>query len=102
MVELCMVKNMPANARDTRDVEFDPWVGKILWSRKWQPTLAFLPGNLHEQRSLDGYSSQGHKESDTTEVTERRCKIHETCNMKEASKGTYVSVSFYILFWVAK
>ena len=22
---------------------FDPWVGKIPWSRKWQPTLVFLP-----------------------------------------------------------
>ena len=23
---------------------FDPWVGKILWKRKWQPTPVFLPG----------------------------------------------------------
>ena len=23
---------------------FDPWVGKILWRRKWQPTPVFLPG----------------------------------------------------------
>ena len=23
---------------------FDPWVGKIAWSRKWQPTTVFLPG----------------------------------------------------------
>ena len=30
-----MVKNPPANAGDTR---FDPWVRKIPWSRKWQPT----------------------------------------------------------------
>ena len=22
-----------------------PWVGKIPWIRKWQPTLVFLPGN---------------------------------------------------------
>ena len=22
----------------------DPWVGKILWRRAWQPTLIFLPG----------------------------------------------------------
>ena len=29
----------------------------------------FLPGESHGQRSLAGYSSQGHKESDTTEVT---------------------------------
>ena len=32
-----------------------------------QPTPVFLPGESHGQRSLGGYSPQGHKESDTTE-----------------------------------
>ena len=35
---------------------FDPWVGKIRWRKKWQPTPAFLPGESHGQRSLAGYS----------------------------------------------
>ena len=26
---------------------FSSWVGKILWRRKWQPTLVFLPGKSH-------------------------------------------------------
>ena len=26
---------------------FDPWVGKIPWRRKWQPTPVFLPGTSH-------------------------------------------------------
>ena len=30
---------------------FDPWVGKIPWSRKWQPTVVFLPEKFHGQRS---------------------------------------------------
>ena len=34
---------------------FDPWVGKIPWSRKWQPAPVFLPGKFHRQRSLVGY-----------------------------------------------
>ena len=38
---------------------FDPWVGKILWRREWQPTPVFLPGESHGQRSLDGYSPWG-------------------------------------------
>ena len=63
-----MVKNPPANARDVRR-GFDPWVGKIPWRRKWQPTPVFLPGESHGQRSLTGYSPEGCKESDTTEVT---------------------------------
>ena len=37
---------------------FSPWVG----SRKWLPTAVFLPGELHGQRSLVGYSPQDHKE----------------------------------------
>ena len=58
-----VVKNPPANAGDLRH-EFDPWVGKIPWRRKWQPTPVFLPGRSHGQRSLAGYSPQGRKESD--------------------------------------
>ena len=46
---------------------FDPWVGKIPWRRKWQPTPVFLPGESHGQRSLVGYSPWGHRESDMTE-----------------------------------
>ena len=46
---------------------FDPWVGKIPWRWKWQPTPVFLPGESHGQRSLVDYSPQGRKEWDTTE-----------------------------------
>ena len=40
----------------SRGHRFDPWVGKIPWRRKWQPTPVFLPGKSHGQRSLPGYS----------------------------------------------
>ena len=40
---------------------FNPWVKKILWRRKWQPTPIFLPGKSYGQRSLAGYSPWGHK-----------------------------------------
>ena len=46
---------------------FIPWVGKIPWRRKWVPTPVFLLGESRGQRSLAGYSSWGHKESDRTE-----------------------------------
>ena len=38
---------------------FDPWGGKIPWRREWQPTPVFLPGKLHGQRTLAGYSPWG-------------------------------------------
>ena len=40
---------------------FDPWVGKIPWRRKWQPTPVFLPGKFHGWRSLVGYSPWGRR-----------------------------------------
>ena len=48
---------------------FKPWVRKIPWIRKWQPTPVFLPGESHEQRSLAGCSPWGHKELDMTKHT---------------------------------
>ena len=50
-----------------RGCRFDPWVGKIPWRKKWQPTPVFLPGEFHGQRSLSGYSPRDRKESDMTE-----------------------------------
>ena len=58
-----MVKHLPA----MRETGFNPWVGKIPWRRKWQPALVLLPGKLHGQRSLAGYSPWGSKELDMTE-----------------------------------
>ena len=60
-----MVKNPPASA----GARFDPWVRKVPWRRKWQPTPVFLPGKFHGQQSLVGYSPWGHKETDTAEHT---------------------------------
>ena len=42
---------------------FDPWVGKIPWSRKWQPTPVFLLGKSHTWRA----TVHGVAELDTTE-----------------------------------
>ena len=39
----------------------------LFWKRKWQPTLVFLPGRSHGQKSLAGYSPCGCTESDVTE-----------------------------------
>ena len=43
------------------DPGFDPW------KREWLPTLIFLPGEFHGQRSLAGYTPWGRRESDRTE-----------------------------------
>ena len=43
------VKDPPARIHQT---QFDPWVGKIPWRRKWQPTPVFLPGNPMDREAL--------------------------------------------------
>ena len=58
-----VVKNPSVNAGD---VEFNPWVRKVTWKRRWQSTPVFLPGKSRRQRSLVGYSPWGLKESDMT------------------------------------
>ena len=40
---------------------FHPWIRKIPWRKKWQPTPVFLPGKFHKQRSLAGYSPWKHR-----------------------------------------
>ena len=42
-----------------RRLGFDPWVRKIPWKRKWQPTPVFLPEKSHGQRSLVSYYPKG-------------------------------------------
>ena len=51
-------KESACNAGDTGLI---PGLGKIPWRMKWQPTLVFLSGKSHCQRSLEGYSPWGHK-----------------------------------------
>ena len=63
------VKNPTANTGDIRDAGSIAGSGISPWRRAWQTTPVFLPGESHEQRNLVGYSPQGHKESDMTEVT---------------------------------
>ena len=58
-----VVKNLLANAGDT-ETGVDPWVRKIPWSRKWQPTPVLLPGKFPGQRSLADCRPWGPIESD--------------------------------------
>ena len=62
-----VVKNLPANAGDVRDVGSIPGLGGS--PEGGQHTLVFLPRESHGQRSLAGYSPWGRKELDTTEAT---------------------------------
>ena len=61
---------------------FAPWVRKIPWRRKLQPTPVFLPGEFHDQRSLVVYSPWDRKELDTTK------RLTQQMQMPQEERGT--------------
>ena len=62
-----MLKNLLANAGDIREAV--PILGSGRSPGGGHGSPVFLPGESHGQRSLVGYSPEGHKESDRNEVT---------------------------------
>ena len=59
-------KESSCQCRRHKRHRFNPWVRKMPWSRKQQPTPVLLLGKFHGQRNLVGYSPQGCKELDTS------------------------------------
>ena len=62
-----MVKNLPANAGDIRDVGSISGLGISPGGGHGNPLQYSCLENLHGQRNLTGYSPWGSKELDTTE-----------------------------------
>ena len=54
-------KEPSCQCRRHRRCKFNPWVGKIPCSKKWQPTPVFLPGESYAHRNLADYSPYGGK-----------------------------------------
>ena len=63
-----MVKNLPANGGDTGNAGLIPGSSKSSGGRNDNPLQYSCLEKSHGQRSLEGYSLWGHKESDTTEL----------------------------------
>ena len=57
-----VVKNLPANAGDLRDMGLIPASGRSLGKRNGNPLQYSCLENFHGQRSLVGYSLWGCKE----------------------------------------
>ena len=52
-------KESACQFRKLRRHGFNPWVGKIPWRRKWQPTPLFLPGKIPRTEEPGGVQSTG-------------------------------------------
>ena len=100
-------KDSTCQCRRRRRLKFDPWVRKIPWRRKWQPTPVFLPGEFHGQRSLAGYSPWGCKWWDTAEWLSTHTRVFVAlCGLSlVAVRGGYslwclvFSLRWFLLLW---
>ena len=103
-----VVKNPPANAGNIRDAGLIPGWGRspgIEQSNLFQ--YSCLENSIHGQRSLESYSPQGHKESDTTEVTQQADKsinrlevsILFTAICKASSDSHFASLHCFFWGW---
>ena len=54
-----MIKNLPANGGDAGRYKFNPWVRKIPWCKKEQPTQVFLPGKIPWMEEPGGLQHMG-------------------------------------------
>ena len=84
--------------RGLRRHRFNPWVGKMPWRRRWQPTPAFLPGESHGQRSLAGYSLWVRKELDVTERLSTQAgslRLNSTVRFKVAAQLSALNVDAF-------
>ena len=79
---------------------FNPWVRKMAWKRKWQPTPVFLPGKSHGQRSLVGYCPWGCKELDVTDNWTWALDVENTWTaLLSKCMGSNVHISFLPHFY---
>ena len=74
-------------------------LGRFPWRRKWQPTPVLLPGQSHGQRSLEGYSSWGGKESDTTQqLSIYTFYVYKVYEKFYVSKIIYSYIFYYYVY----
>ena len=93
--EQCSPRGFPSGASgkepacQCRRRGFDPWVGRILWRRTWQPTPVLLPGESHGQRSLVGCRPWGHKETRVKRLSTHACTTFPCALSLESNPGMH-------------
>ena len=86
------VKNPPA-MQEMGDVGLIPGLGRSsLWSRKWQPTPVFLPGESDGQRSTAGYSPRDHKETGLSDLSTNKTDMRPPPNIFLVESSTVILI----------
>ena len=90
------VKEPAGQCRRHKQRAFDPWVGRIPWSRAWQSTPVFLPGKSIDRGAWWAtYSPQGRTELDTTEATK-----HSKHSRKQILRVLITRKKSYLWWWM--
>ena len=102
-----MVKNPPTQAGKYKWPRFHPWVRKIPWRRKQQPTPVFSPGEFLGQRSVPSVGSQrvGHDWSDfacSQRNAENKWKTLNLSSSSAPSTSSEVFSGMGEVIWVTK
>ena len=66
----------------------------IPWSRKWQPTPGFLPGEFHGQRSMVGYSPGGCKSQTQQWLSTHTSNIHYNISPYDNNRQTRMVIKY--------
>ena len=85
------MKNLPANAGDTRDIDSIPGSARFPGGRNGNPFQYSCLEKFYGQRSLVDYGPWGYKELDTTE--------HTTLQSKDKSRKMIYLQKQQVLFW---
>ena len=88
------------SGKELRRCRFDLWVGKISWRRKCQPTLVFLPGKFHGQRSLAQSTGLKRVRLDLATKQQHNC-FTVMLSFLLYSKVNQLYVYVYLLFWIS-
>ena len=84
-----------------RRLGFKLWVRKIPWRRKWQPTLVFLSGKSHGQRSLAGCSPWGCKRVGHNLATKEHTYVCVCICIYMGCPGSLLLCSGFLQLWQA-
>ena len=87
--------------QETQRHEFDPWIRKILCSRKWQFAPVFLPGKFHTSRRwpaiFHGVSKSWTRLSAWTCTGRREVRI--CVDIQAGKESTCMHISVWFLGW---
>ena len=93
-----VIKDPPANAGDPRLI---PWVRKIPWRRKWQPTPGFFPEKPHRQRrGLAGYSPWDCRVRHNLVTKEQQQQLVRKCQPYTCKEQVVVTFPMWLSYYL--